>query len=481
MSSENQNRSIHWFNTLALPLRVAAAEFNNEIQQRPASSLKKEEFIPDKSANMDLLQDVIPLITRVIVDNIKAFQIFCSLVVRHIPHKHTKEMAMKSVEITMFQLFVLAVQRKGKKWSKEFFLEDNLTEERSHNLQGAMADGDSDYESLNGLLPKNEDWHAIRYMYQILYEAFYNKESAKDIGSMTYNMNLVRNTNARGNVMDRFNECKKFVNFETDCLIIVLAMKYFGMRSLDGTKDEVIPPGVINGTKVKKIQWLHYHVKKMIEQYIVEPKFKEFLILDEDLEEDTDTNTFKCRFPNCEKIYRYNKVRENHEKKVHSLDFEECGVFQEGSANTHVDNTDDVYNYCTARLNLGLLLRNADDSVKEEQVNCLTKELLHNLGVNLNEVSAKRKEEEKEKILETAQNETFTKAPSGHHKKKTKETDLKHLVENLSSRKIFDNTIGRQYEKLRGFSRNLLAKLTVSSSSSWLTDLLKKFSKKYPS
>eukprot|EP00794_Sanderia_malayensis_P013098 gene13098-14439_t len=250
----------------------------------------------------------------------------------------------------------------------------------------------------------------------------------------------------------------------------------------------------------------------------------------------------------------YNKVRENHEKKVHSLDFEECGVFQEGSASTHVDKTDDVYNYCTAKLNLGLLLRNADDSVKEghreriiwrwkfillyfkayghhtyayaalllqarlnwiyteaqaeqliwnktvnkkggkelnischlglEQVNCLTKELLHNWGVNFNEVSAKRESMAigfLEKILETAQNETFTTAPSGHHKKKTKETDLKHLVENLSSRKIFDNTIGRQYEKLRGFNRNLLAKLTVSSLSSWLTDLLKKFSKKYPS
>ncbi len=44
---------------------------------------------------------------------------------------------------------------------------DNLTEERARNLQGAMADGDSDYETLNGISPKNEDWHAIRYMYKV--------------------------------------------------------------------------------------------------------------------------------------------------------------------------------------------------------------------------------------------------------------------------------------------------------------------------
>ena len=44
---------------------------------------------------------------------------------------------------------------------------DNLTEERARNLQGAMADGETDLDRLGGILPKNEDWHAIRYMYKV--------------------------------------------------------------------------------------------------------------------------------------------------------------------------------------------------------------------------------------------------------------------------------------------------------------------------
>ncbi len=40
---------------------------------------------------------------------------------------------------------------------KILFGGDNLMEERARNLQGAMADGGSDYDCLNGIIPKNED------------------------------------------------------------------------------------------------------------------------------------------------------------------------------------------------------------------------------------------------------------------------------------------------------------------------------------
>ena len=51
---------------------------------------------------------------------------------------------------------------------KIFLGGDNLTEERARNLQGAMAEGDSDIDCLKGVIPKNEDWHAIRYMYKVM-------------------------------------------------------------------------------------------------------------------------------------------------------------------------------------------------------------------------------------------------------------------------------------------------------------------------
>ena len=48
-----------------------------------------------------------------------------------------------------------------------FFGGDQLTEERARNAQDARGDGDSYFERLEGLIPKVEDWHAIRLVYQV--------------------------------------------------------------------------------------------------------------------------------------------------------------------------------------------------------------------------------------------------------------------------------------------------------------------------
>ena len=84
---------------MALPLRVTGQDLDNQLPQRSASSLQKEEFIPDRRLHLQLLNDLIPLATRVIVDNLKAFGLFQSLAVRHIPHKYSKEMSTKSEEV----------------------------------------------------------------------------------------------------------------------------------------------------------------------------------------------------------------------------------------------------------------------------------------------------------------------------------------------------------------------------------------------
>ncbi len=86
---------------IALLLRATGEDLNNEYPQRPASSLEKGDFIPDKKLNVDLIQDMIPLIARVIVDNVHAFKEFRGLVVRHIPHKYSKRMSEKSQEASM--------------------------------------------------------------------------------------------------------------------------------------------------------------------------------------------------------------------------------------------------------------------------------------------------------------------------------------------------------------------------------------------
>ena len=44
---------------------------------------------------------------------------------------------------------------------------DQLTEERARNAQKGRADGDTTFEKLEGVIPKVEDWHAGRILYQV--------------------------------------------------------------------------------------------------------------------------------------------------------------------------------------------------------------------------------------------------------------------------------------------------------------------------
>lgn len=50
---------------------------------------------------------------------------------------------------------------------KVFFGGDQLTEERARNAKQGRADGDTEFERLEGLIPKVEDWHAGRVLYQV--------------------------------------------------------------------------------------------------------------------------------------------------------------------------------------------------------------------------------------------------------------------------------------------------------------------------
>ena len=171
------------------------------------------------------------------------------------------------------------------------------------------------------------------------------------------------------------------------------------------------------------------------------------------------TDGFACRYQGCTKLYRFDKVKRNHEERVHSLSIPVWSETSFEQMSKTSSSQDDIFNYCTSRLNLGLMIQNADDAVKKggerimrcwkiflpyykayghhkyalasfllqsnimaifteaqaeriiwnrtvnrkegrgwniscdirlEQINRLSKELLHNLGVNLNDIAAKR-------------------------------------------------------------------------------------------
>ena len=52
--------------------------------------------------------------------------------------------------------------------SQIFLGGDQLTEERAKNAQNGRADGETKFERLEGIIPKIEDWHTGRILYQVI-------------------------------------------------------------------------------------------------------------------------------------------------------------------------------------------------------------------------------------------------------------------------------------------------------------------------
>ncbi len=108
----------------------------------------------------------------------------------------------------------------------------------------------------------------LSILFQILYQCFFDNSSTSDVCSMVYNMNVVGCSNARGNVIDTFNECKEYVTFETNCYVVALALKHFDMK-FSNSEEDVIPPTLKASNRDKKQQWLHHHVTEMLKEHII--------------------------------------------------------------------------------------------------------------------------------------------------------------------------------------------------------------------
>ena len=70
---------------------------------------------------------------------------------------------------------------------------------------------------------------------------------------MCPNMNVINNCNAKTpNVLGNFNQCKDFINLETDALITAAAMTHVGMESVDNKPESFIHPDILKASKEKR-------------------------------------------------------------------------------------------------------------------------------------------------------------------------------------------------------------------------------------
>lgn len=101
MSSDKQNKSIHWFAMNAIQERVSLKCTSTE-QIKSILDVENSEFLPSAEDNSKLLQDFIPLASRVLVNKVPDLQCLKGAVMKHIPHQYSQLMKKKSVQVSGF-------------------------------------------------------------------------------------------------------------------------------------------------------------------------------------------------------------------------------------------------------------------------------------------------------------------------------------------------------------------------------------------
>ena len=98
-SSQRRNKSIHWFHLYAVKDRIPFTTLSTH-PQKPIIEFDFSEVLPDLDTQQQLERDFIPLVTRVMVKYLPAFQCFTDVVVHHIPHKYSEETTKKSEHVS---------------------------------------------------------------------------------------------------------------------------------------------------------------------------------------------------------------------------------------------------------------------------------------------------------------------------------------------------------------------------------------------
>ena len=183
-------------------------------------------------------------------------------------------------------------------------------------------------------------------------------------------------------------------------------MHYFGLEGVDSVPTKnVFPPNFHQSSFEDKRKWLCEHVGHLFDQYVSDSVTDwgdslEFEAVSE--HQAVSREEFPCRFSGCSRVFLYAKCRRNHEKSKHGLvvdDVFEPDVIAETTPQDVLTDTvqpspseslalfaapektpegdmgtivkedmkkeDHIFNYGCLHISLGLLIRDAEDSVKE--------------------------------------------------------------------------------------------------------------------
>ena len=101
MTMSSQNSDIHWVNHVMVENRVSGNHLPCERPKADILDIPNISFLPNVGDQWQQKSNYVVLVSRIWVDYFDAFAVFKNVCVKHIPHKYSKEMSIKSNKVSI--------------------------------------------------------------------------------------------------------------------------------------------------------------------------------------------------------------------------------------------------------------------------------------------------------------------------------------------------------------------------------------------
>lgn len=206
----------------------------------------------------------------------------------------------------------------------------------------------------------------------MIFSHFYHTTAPNDQCTMYCDRNLINRRNVSVDVSKNVNATKQFVMLEINARIVAACMTELNIDEVDGKPStSALPLHLTKSSKGEKRHFLKLLASRVVDKYILGEE-KVTAILDKvhmaEKEEREKLKTkegarFKCRFPGCDKTYRFDGKRKREHEASHGL----SGVTEPITQYTDKLKLkrDDMFNYQSSLLEIGLLVKNFYDAISE--------------------------------------------------------------------------------------------------------------------
>jgi L1 cell adhesion molecule like protein len=296
MTLDNQNKSEHYVQGMAVEDRVNVEHFPIDVPQADLRDIDNSEFLPGANDNTSLRDAIILVASLILVERVPFFRKHFNGLVRPVfDHVFSEEMKKKSNVIplgiwhksenktndlidimTDLQTMTTPGVRSEEEieaveeWEEtaERFRPlplggDQLTCERCRGAHSARCDGDTPEERLEGLFSMIEDFHEKMNFLQVIMDLFYKTTSANEGGTLFQLRNLVMRRNVVTKVSKDYHADSEFCDIVVDCHVIAAVMAHFNMTTIDDR-----PAGVPRRLEVMNANEKAVLLKNMVQQVV---------------------------------------------------------------------------------------------------------------------------------------------------------------------------------------------------------------------